>query len=66
MNKKVFNPRSKTHWVSAATTVSGALLMFAPGLEGALPPSAFAWTLFGLGVVNHILRNVTSTDIEAK
>lgn len=66
MNKKIFNRNSKMHWVSGATTITGSLLLFVPGLESVLDPKTFAWILFGLGVVNHLLRNVTKTAIDEK
>ena len=64
MNKAVFNAASKTHWISLATTISGALLTFAPQVIGFVPVEYYGPIFIGLGLVFHVLRSITTTPIE--
>lgn len=66
ISKKVFNRKSKTHWFNAAATVTGAAMIYLPGLEGVISPEIFPWVLAGFGIGNHVLRNITTTPIDQK
>jgi len=66
MNKKVFNPKSKTHWVSSATGAVGGLMLFAPQVMQYIPEDLYGPIFIGLGVTFHVLRNVTTTEISEK
>ena len=66
MNKKIFNPKSKTHWVNGIGLVASAGLMVLPGLKGSISPEAFPWILAGFAATNHVLRNLTNTAITDK
>lgn len=64
--KKIFNPRSKTHWVNGAGMAASAGLLVLPGLDGSIPPEAFPWVLAGFAATNHVLRSITTTPIDEK
>ena len=66
MNKQVFNPKSKTHWVSSATGAVGGLMLFAPQVMQYIPEDYYGPIFIGLGVIFHVLRNVTTSPIEDK
>ncbi len=58
---------SKTVWVAIATSlvgITGGVTALLPVLAPAMTAQAMAWTLFGVGVVNVVLRTVTSKGIE--
>lgn len=64
--KKVFNPRSKTHWLNGVGLAASAGLLVLPGLQGSIDPGTFPWVLAGVTAANHVLRSVTDTAIDAK
>lgn len=66
MNKKVFNPKSKTHWLGTATAIIGALFEFAPQMMGHIPEAWYGPIFITLGVSITILRNVTTMPIDQK
>jgi hypothetical protein len=44
MNKKLFNPNSKTHWIAAATGIVGGLMTFLPTVMQFIPNVAIYLT----------------------
>jgi len=66
MNKQLFNPKSKTHWVATATSIVGGLLTFAPQTMAFIPSEWYGPIFIGLGVAFQVLRNLTTTAIDAK
>ena len=66
MSKKIFNPRSKTHWLNGVGMIVSAGLLVLPGLQGSITPEAFPWILAGITAANHVLRNMTTTSITDK
>lgn len=62
----VFQPKSKTHYISTATTISGALLTFAPQTMAFVPVEYYGPIFIGLGVVFHVLRNLTDRSVDQK
>lgn len=66
MNKKVFNPKSKTHQATAITALVAAAIQFAPDIKELIEPEHYAIGMFVLSVIFHVLRNVTTTPIDQK
>jgi len=66
ISKKVFNPKSKTHWVNGIAMGASAGLLVLPGLNGSIHPEAYPWVLAGFAGVNHVLRNMTTKSIDDK
>ena len=66
MNNQIFNARSKTHWVSTATGIAGGLLTFAPSAMAFIPVEWYGPIFISLGIVFHVLRNLTDTNINQK
>ncbi|MGB2815284.1 MAG: hypothetical protein WBC75_09400 [Dehalococcoidales bacterium] len=65
-SKRIFNPKSKTHWLNGVGMVTSAALLVLPGLGGSISPDTFPWILAGVTASNHILRSVTDTAITDK
>jgi hypothetical protein len=64
-NKKWYE--SKTMWVAIATSLAGmtgAATALLPVLAPIITAKAMAWTLFGVGLANIVLRTVTDSGIE--
>lgn len=64
--KQLFNVKSKTHWVSTATAITGSLLTFVPQIMAFIPVEWYGPIFITLGVLFHILRNLTDTPIDEK
>jgi len=62
----IFQPKSKTHWATAATAIAGSLLTFAPSTMAFIPSEYYGPIFIALGVIFHVLRNVTTTPIAQK
>lgn len=62
----LFNPRSKTHWASTIVAILGALMTFLPTVMQFIPIEWYGRIFIGIGVVFHVLRNVTNTPISIK
>ena len=64
--KKVFNPKSKTHLFNWAIGVSGAALTFLPTVREFIPSDQYGNLFIGFSIVGIVLRNVTTSAIDAK
>jgi hypothetical protein len=62
----IFNPKSKTHWVSTATAILGGLMTFLPTVMQFIPVEMYGPIFVLLGVAFHVLRNLTTKPIDEK
>ena len=57
---------SKTMWVAIATMgigITGGAVALLPVLAPVVSAQTMAWTLFGVGIVNVVLRSITNKGI---
>ncbi len=64
--KRLFNPKSKTHWASTSVAILGALMTFLPTVMSFIPIDFYGPIFIACGVAFHVLRNVTKDPIDAK
>ena len=64
--KKIFNPKSKTHWTTAAVGFFGAMMTFLPTVQEFVSVEIFGPITIFVGLAFHYLRNITSTAIDEK
>lgn len=66
VNKKIFNRKVKTHYATVAVGILGSLITFLPTVMQFIPASWYGPIFVGIGVLFHILRNVTSKSVDEK
>lgn len=64
MNKKIYNPKSKTHNLGYLLGVAGGLLTFLPTVREFIPPETYGPLIVVVGVATVVLRNMTTAPID--
>ena len=55
--------KSQMVWLNIVATIAGGLPALLPAIDEMVPRPAMAWLMFGIGILNLLLRAVTSEAI---